>query len=276
MRDAIVVEDLGKQFCRYHLDRPMTVIEALVRGLSRMRPVERFWALHGVSFNIVPGRTVGVVGSNGAGKSTLLRLIGGVGRPDRGSVRVHGRIGALLELGAGFHPDLTGRENTFVNGVIAGLTRRQITQRFDAIVAFAELEESIDNPLRTYSSGMQMRLGFAIATQTAPEVLLIDEVLAVGDLAFQRKCLQWIAQFKAQGNTIFLVSHDTTLVCELCDEAIWLHGGRTVAHGEPDVVVGQYVAEMQAETRRRTPEEWATPRSEKGILRPPHRWEVDA
>jgi lipopolysaccharide transport system ATP-binding protein len=196
---------------------------------------------------------VGVVGPNGAGKSTLLRLLGDVGRPDEGQVTVHGRIGALLDLGVGFHPDLTGRENVFINGVIAGLTRREVAQRFDSIVAFAELEEFIDNPLRTYSTGMQMRLGFAVAAHTDPEILLIDEILAVGDLAFQRKCLDRIDRFKAQGCTIVLVSHDATSIQQLCDEALWLRRGKLVAYGPADVVAEQYIAEMSAETQRRTP-----------------------
>lgn len=253
MPDAVAVQNLGKRFRRYHADRPTTLKEALLRGLRQMKPAEYFWALRGVSFGVAPGRMVGVIGPNGAGKSTLLRLIGGVGRPDEGSVEVQGQIGALLDLGAGFHPDLTGRENVFINGVIAGLTRHEVAQRFDSIVDFAELEAFIDNPLRTYSTGMQMRLGFAVAAHTEPEILLIDEVLAVGDISFQRKCLERIAQFKAEGCTIVLVSHDTTLIQQLCDEALWLRAGRVAAHGAADVVAGQYVAEMTTETRRRTP-----------------------
>lgn len=250
MRDVILVEDLGKQFPRYHPNRPRTLQEAVLQGLRRIRPVERFWALRDISFRVPRGRMVGVIGLNGAGKSTLLRLIGGVGRPDEGRVEVHGRIGALLDLGAGFHPDLTGRENVFISGVIAGLTRREVEQRFDSIVAFAELEESIDSPLRTYSTGMQMRLGFAVAVHIEPELLLIDEVLAVGDAAFQRKCLDRIAEFQRRGCTILLVSHDATLVRQLCDEALWLRSGRLVAAGSADGVVGQYLASMAIKTRR--------------------------
>jgi lipopolysaccharide transport system ATP-binding protein len=255
MRDAIVVQNLGKRFRRYHADRPTTLKEALLCGLRRMKPAEYLWALRDVSFRIAPGRMVGVVGPNGAGKSTLLRLLGGVGRPDEGQVTVQGRIGALLDLGIGFHPDLTGRENVFVNGVIAGLTRREIARRFDSIVAFAELEEFIDNPLRTYSTGMRMRLAFAVAAHTEPEVLLIDEVLAVGDVSFRQKCFEQIHQFKREGCTILLVSHYVDQVQKLCDEALWLREGRLVAHGVPEVVTGEYVTEMMAETRRRTPAE---------------------
>jgi len=253
MPDAIVVENLGKRFRRYHADRPTTLKEAVLRGLRRMTPVEYFWALHEVSFRIAPGRMVGVVGPNGAGKSTLLRLLGGVGRPDEGQVTVPGRIGALLDLGVGFHPDLTGRENVFINGVIAGLTRREVTRRFDSIVDFAELEDFIDQPMRTYSTGMQMRLGFSVAVHTDPDILLIDEILAVGDLAFQHKCLERIEQFRAEGCTIVLVSHDASAIKRLCDEALWLRHGRLVAYGPADVVARQYAEEMSAETRRRTP-----------------------
>jgi len=242
MGSAIIVQGLGRQFRRYHLDRPWTLQEAVQRGLRRMAPVERFWALREVSFSVAPGRALGVVGPNGAGKSTLLRLLGGVGRPDEGTIEVHGRLGALLELGAGFHPDLTGRENLFINGLISGLTRREVATRLESILAFAELQDFIDNPLRTYSSGMQMRLAFAVAIHTDSEIFLIDEVLAVGDLSFKRKCLERIAQLKREGCTMVLVSHNPTTIREFCDEAIWLQAGRIVAHGAPDVVVGQYAA----------------------------------
>ncbi|HEX6387562.1 MAG TPA: ABC transporter ATP-binding protein, partial [Anaerolineae bacterium] len=244
---------------------PNSFIEAFVRGLRWLRPAERFWALRDVSFAIPAGRMVGVIGNNGAGKSTLLRLIGGVGRPDVGYVRTHGRIGALLELGAGFHPDLTGRENVFVSGVISGLTRREVQERFHDIVAFAELEAFIENPLRTYSSGMQMRLAFAVAAHIEPDILLIDEVLAVGDVAFQRKCLDRIAQFKAQGCTVVLVSHEATLVRELCDEVLWLQKGQLVAQGAAEVVVSQYLAEMSSETQRRTPTAYPTIQTTNGM-----------
>lgn len=253
MTDAIVVSNLGKRFRRYNPHRPRTLQEAVLGGLRRLKPGDYFWGLRHVSFKVAAGSAIGVIGQNGAGKSTLLRLIGGVGRPEEGRVEVQGRIGALLDLGASFHPDLTGRENVFVSGVIGGLTRREVEQRFEAIVAFAELEAFIDNPLRTYSTGMQMRLAFSVAAHIEPDILLIDEVLAVGDLAFQRKCLERIARFKARGCTILLVSHDAQLVRELCDEAIWLREGESAAHGAADVVVGQYVAAMRAETKRRTP-----------------------
>jgi lipopolysaccharide transport system ATP-binding protein len=246
MEFAISVNGLSKWFYRYHADRPWTLHEALVKGLRRLRPLDPFWALRDVSFSVAPGCVLGMVGPNGSGKSTLLRLIGGVGRPDEGSIEVNSQIGALLDLGTGFHPDLTGRENVFVSGVISGLTRRQVAQRFDSIVAFAELEQFIDNPIRTYSSGMQMRLGFAVAIHSEPEILLIDEILSVGDHSFQCKCFDRITQFKSAGCTIILVSHDTSLVREFCDEVLWLSSGRLMVHGRPDEVVDQYIAAADA------------------------------
>lgn len=247
MSDAIIARGVGKQFRRYHRDRPKTLKEVFIRGLHRMKPIEQFWALRDVTLTVPPGRMLGIVGGNGSGKSTLLRLVGGAMRPNEGSVEIEGRVGALIDLGAGFHGDLTGRENTFVNGVIAGLTRSEVASRFESIVDFAELEEFIDSPLSTYSTGMQMRLGFAVAVHTQPDVLLIDEALSVGDLSFQRKCLERISRFKAQGAAIVLVSHEPKLVQEMCDQVLWLHKGRLVACGEPDVVVGEYVAFMSGD-----------------------------
>jgi lipopolysaccharide transport system ATP-binding protein len=250
MKDAIVVQNLSKRFRRYHPDRPWTLQEAVLGGLRRLRPVEQFWGLRDVSFTVPVGKVVGVVGINGSGKSTLLRLVGGVGRPDSGTVTVNGRIGALLDLGAGFHPDLTGRENVFVAGVVAGLTRRDVVRRFASIVEFAEVENFIDHPLRTYSTGMQMRLAFAVAIHVDPEILLIDEVLSVGDLGFQRKCLDRIGEFKARGCSILLVSHEASLIREFCDKALWLSGGRLVMQGQAGLVVDHYVEEITAGARQ--------------------------
>jgi len=248
MGHPIVVQGVSKQFRRYHHGRPRTLHEVLLRGLCHWRSTEGFWALRDVSFSVAPGHMAGVIGANGAGKSTLLRLIGGVGRPDTGRIELNGRIGGLLELGAGLHGDLTGRENVYISGVVAGLTRREVEQRFEAIVDFAELQEFIDNPLRTYSTGMRVRLAFAVAVHIEREILLIDEVLSVGDLAFRRKCMERIAQFKTQGRTILFVSHDIRSIVELCDEALWLHGGRIAAYGPADAVVDQYVAAVKAAT----------------------------
>lgn len=253
MSEAIIVERLGKSFCRYHANRPRTIMEAVLSGWRGMRTAERFWALRHISFTVAPGQMLGILGKNGAGKSTLLQLIGGVGFPDEGRVKVNGRIGALLDLGAGFHPDLTGRENILVTAVVAGLTRREVARRFHAIVDFAELEQFIDNPVRTYSTGMQMRLAFAVAVHTNPEVMLVDEFLSVGDLSFQSKCLERITQLKAEGCAIVLISHDAGQIQTLCDKALWLRQGQIVAHGEPEVVAGQYVTEMRSITQQRTP-----------------------
>lgn len=249
----IIVQNVSKKFRRYHPARPTTLLETIIHGLNHLKSVGEFWALQDITFSIPAGRMVGIIGTNGAGKSTLLSLIGGVGRPDTGSVQTKGRIGAMLNLGAGFHPDLTGRENVFISGVIYGLTSREIEKRFDEIVAFSELEDFIDSPLRTYSSGMQMRLAFAVAAHIEPDILLIDEVLAVGDLVFQRKCLERIKRFKEKGCAIVLVSHDLGVVQQLCDEVIWLKDGHIIGQGPSEVIVGQYKMEMTAETRRRTP-----------------------
>lgn len=246
MPDLIAVQGLGKKFRRYHPNRPRKLKQVFTRGYRHLRPQDEFWGLRHVSLAVGVGRMLGVIGHNGAGKSTLLRLIGGVGRPDEGHITTRGRIGALLDLGAGSHPDLTGRDNIMLHGVIAGLTRRQVLSRFDSIVAFAELERFIDNPLRTYSSGMQMRLAFAVAAHTDPDILLIDEVLSVGDAAFQKKCLQAIREYKRNGCAILLISHEMNQIQELCDEVCWLHGGQVVACGEAEATCAQY---MEAMTR---------------------------
>jgi lipopolysaccharide transport system ATP-binding protein len=245
MNQAIVIQDLGKRFRRYRKDRPFTLQEAVVTGFGRLQPLDWFWALREISFSVPYGEVLGVIGANGAGKSTLLGLIGGIGRPEEGRLEVNGRVGGLLELGAGFHPDLTGRENVIVNGIICGLTRREVDRRFAEIVAFAELEGAINDPLRTYSTGMRMRLGFSIAAHTEPEILLVDEVLAVGDIAFQQKCLDRIKQYQKRGCTIVIVSHNTNQIREFCDRVIWLQAGRIQACDGPALVVSQYEQAMQ-------------------------------
>jgi lipopolysaccharide transport system ATP-binding protein len=215
--------------------------EALSRGFGRLRPTTRFWALRDISMDVPQGASVGLVGPNGAGKSTLLRLIAQVGRPDTGSIEVQGRASALLDLGTGFHPDLTGRENVLLTGVISGLAKREVKDRFDEIVAFSELESFIDNPLRTFSTGMRLRLAFAVAALVDPEILLVDEVLVVGDLSFQQKCVRRIEQLKSKGCTLVLCTQDTALIGEMCDSAIWLNAGRIVASGPTQPVIDGYV-----------------------------------
>jgi len=250
MPGKIIVQNLGKKFRWYHPDRPSKLKQVFVRGLKKLKPVGEFWAVRQLSLEVAPGHMAGLIGHNGAGKSTLLRLIGGVGKPDEGNVSTHGRIGALLDLGAGSHPDLTGRDNVFLSGVIAGLTRHEVASRFDSIIAYAELEEFIDNPLRTYSSGMQLRLAFSVAVHTDPDILLIDEVLSVGDAAFQKKCLQSIKEFKANGCAILLISHEMDKIREMCDEVYWLNEGNTVAHGAAEQICAQYTEAMEANSNR--------------------------
>jgi lipopolysaccharide transport system ATP-binding protein len=194
-----------------------------------------------------------VIGANGAGKSTLLRVLAGVERPDEGSVRVDGRVGALLELGASFHPELTGLENIILSGVVAGLTRSEVRARLDDIVAFAQLEEFIGGPLRTFSTGMVMRLAFSIASHVDPEILIVDEALSVGDLSFQQRCIERMYEFRRQGVTIVFVSHDPSRIRELCDEVVWLRGGTVAAQGPPMDVTARYVQSQADAAKSLTP-----------------------
>lgn len=251
MAAIIQVERVSKTFTRR--TGPASFRKLLAAPWSG-RHKEQLRALQDVSFEVRAGEMLGVVGANGAGKSTLLRLLGGVEHPNSGRIAVHGRIGALLELGGGFQPDLTGRENAILAGVVAGLLRREVTCRLPEIVRFAELEDFIDAPVRTYSAGMTMRLAFAVAVHTDPEVLLVDEYLSVGDLAFQAKCTARIAALRGQGCAIVLVSHGMEQVRDLCDRALWLRHGRVVAMGEAKTVADAYEREMREETLRRTPD----------------------
>ena len=249
---SIRVEALGKRFL-VPVGGRATSLKRLFRQFPRRGDAIEFWALRDVDFEVERGEMLGVTGRNGAGKSTLLRLLGGVMRADEGRLHVRGRIGGLLQLGVGFHPDLTGRENVFTNGVIAGLTRREVAHRFDEIVAFAEVEDFIDSPLRTYSTGMRMRLGFATAIHTYPDVLLIDEVLTVGDLAFQQKCLERIDKYKADGCTIVLVSHNLEDLRNHCGRTLWLRDGRVARLGPSATVLEEFRNDLFSESLRRTP-----------------------
>jgi ABC-type polysaccharide/polyol phosphate transport system ATPase subunit len=244
---AIQVRDVHKVYRRYGRRKQFATLKsALLSGsvLRDLRPDAVFEALKGVSFDVAKGKTFGIVGRNGSGKSTMLKLIAGIGKPSSGTVRVDGRVSALIELGAGFHPEISGRENVYINGLMLGLSRREITRRFDEIVRFAELEEFIDAPVKTYSSGMYMRLGFAVAINVDPDVLLVDEVLAVGDESFTHKCLDKFAEFKRRGRTILLVTHSLDLVTRFCDEALWLDGGIAKAHGDPKRVIDTYLMDV--------------------------------
>ncbi|MBN1295426.1 ABC transporter ATP-binding protein [bacterium] len=244
MKHVVDCENVTVQFMRYR-EKNRMLRWTLLNMLRKRQPNERFYALNDVSFNIRPGETFGIVGVNGSGKSTLLKLITGIMRPDSGSIHVRGRVSALLELGAGFHPDLTGTENVFLNGSIMGLTRAEIRSRFKEIVRFSELADFIDTPIKYYSSGMYMRLGFSIAINVDPDILVIDEVLAVGDQAFQSKCLNRIRDFKRKGKTIIFVSHDLDVTNQLCSRAIWLDSGAVAARGSTQRVMDLYRERMQ-------------------------------
>jgi ABC-type polysaccharide/polyol phosphate transport system ATPase subunit len=240
----ISVEGVSRRF-RIHARETRTLKDLFVqRGRSEATDV---WALQDVSVDVARGEAVGLIGRNGSGKTTLLRLIAGIIKPTTGRVGAEGRIGSLLELGAGFHPDFSGRENVYLNGAIQGLRRRDIRERFDEIVAFAELEHAIDRPVRTYSSGMTMRLGFAVAAFLDADVLLLDEVFAVGDEAFQRKCFGRIFAFKEGGGTIVFVSHDASAVERLCERSVLLDAGRVAFDGPTREAVARYRRSLAAD-----------------------------
>jgi lipopolysaccharide transport system ATP-binding protein len=243
--DAIVVEDVWKRFRKSTLPSGYTTLKSLLLGRRRRKEggVSYRQVLRGVSFRVPAGETWGILGPNGAGKSTLLRLLTGIYRPDRGSILVRGRVASLLELGAGFHPEFSGRENVTLNGIVLGMSKREIQERYDAIVDFAELADVMDEPVRTYSTGMFMRLGFSIAVHSEPDVLFLDEILAVGDASFTAKCQDRIREFQAAGKTLLMVTHDLTSVQSYCSHAIRLGGGTIEDQGEPAAVVERYVRE---------------------------------
>ena len=248
MANAIELTNASKVYRRFSHRRQFATLKSalLSRSLVRdLHPHETFPALRNVTVTVPRGQTLGVIGRNGSGKSTMLKLVAGITKPTGGSVKVDGRVSALIELGAGFHPEISGRENVFINGMMLGLTKREITRRFDEIVEFAELEEFIDAPVKTYSSGMYMRLGFAVAIHVDPDVLLVDEVLAVGDEGFTHKCLDKFSDFKRRGKTILLVTHSLGLVEKFCDEALWMDAGHTKLQGDPKRVVGAYITDVE-------------------------------
>ena len=251
MSTVLTVESVSKQF---HLrgERPATVRGLITRWL-RGQPTRgrTLWALRDVSFTVEEGKLLGIIGHNGAGKSTLLRLICGLGRPSAGRIRSTGLVSGLLELGSGFHPDLTGRENILTAGLLNGRTRKQVQAGEKEIIAFAELEDFMDQPVRTYSSGMYLRLAFAVAMHFDPEILILDEVLAVGDARFQQKCLDRLATFRKAGKTLILTSHDMTQIKSLCDEVVVLEEGRVVMQGDPESAEQFYYDLMRQRTERR-------------------------
>ena len=239
MKPAITVENLTKTFDL--TGAGPASLKASILSFRRSKP-RRVFALTDISLAIEHGETVAVIGKNGSGKSTLLRIVGRVYLPTEGTVTVDGRMSTMLDLGAGFHPELTGRENIFFNGAIMGLTTDQIRSRLDRIIEFSELNSFIDAPVRTFSDGMLMRLGFAIAVETDPDILLIDEVLAVGDAAFQEKCYDRIDEFKSQGRTIVFVTHDLAAARSVASRTVWLDAGELRADGETNEVVESYLA----------------------------------
>ena len=239
MAEPVVrLDGVGKRYRLYHR-RHQSIKEILVR--RNLGEWEELWALRDVSFEIEPGQVVGVIGENGSGKSTLLKVLSGIVAPDRGEAAVRGRVASLLELGAGFQPEYTGRENIYLYGALLGVRRSEIEERMDRIVAFSELGSRVENPVKNYSSGMYMRLGFAVAVHLDPDVLLIDEVLAVGDAAFQQKCYEHLHALRRAGCTIVLVTHDLDSVSRFCERAIWLDRGRLLADGPVDYTINRYL-----------------------------------
>ncbi len=255
---AVIVSGLYKSYRRMAPGFQLRTLKSallegsLVRGLS---PEEAIAALSDVSFTVKKGEAFGFIGSNGSGKSTLLKLVAGMLRPDAGTVTVDGRVAALIELGAGFHPEISGRENVYINGAVLGLSRREVDQRLDSIVEFSGLADFIDEPVKTYSSGMYVRLGFAVAIHTSPDVLLVDEVLAVGDEAFAHRCLRKIEELLAAGRTLLLVSHSLSLMEGICDRVLWLDHGKAKMVGEPRRVADAYRQAVAEEEGRRHREE---------------------
>lgn len=222
------------------MNRVSSLKEWVVTWLSGKRTVQTFWALNDVSFDVYKGEVVGIIGRNGSGKSTLLKIISGLFPPTRGSVHVKGRIVPMLELGSGFDPELTGRENVFLNGAILGYTEAFLRERFDEILAFSELGDFIDMPLKTYSSGMMMRLAFSVATIVEPEILIVDEILAVGDEAFQRKSYAKMMELMGGGTTVLFVSHNLNQIREMCNRVVWLDHGKVVMQGDTNTVCDSY------------------------------------
>lgn len=255
---------VGKRFPVHHQPPARSLKEAALGGFRELRQRRWQWALRDVDLDVAAGTSLGLIGHNGAGKSCLLRLMGGVGHPTTGTVDVGGKVGALLELGTGFHPELTGRESALLALLIAGCTRREAQDLLPSVAAFAELEAHLDQPLRTYSSGMAARLAFAVATSTEPDLLLVDEVLAVGDLAFQQRCLARIEEHRHRGATVVLVSHDPALVAHTCEEVAWLDHGRLVTQGPTARVLAAYVEANETAARAATPADLAPVLSTQG------------
>jgi len=273
MRPIINIENVGKQY-RVASERRAayaTLRDALVgafdrsvkrlTGRAERAEDETFWALRGIDLDIHPGERLGIVGCNGAGKSTLLKILSRITEPSEGRVRLYGRVGSLLEVGTGFHGELTGRENIYLNGAILGMKHAEIERNFDEIVAFAEIDRFLNTPVKRYSTGMYMRLAFAVAAHLQPEILIVDEVLAVGDAAFQKKCLGKMSQVSRDGRTVIFVSHNMGAVQSLCSRVLWLAGGRVVQEGEPSRVISDYLKTTLTTMNQQT---WSDPKTAPG------------
>ncbi|MCH5266982.1 MAG: ABC transporter ATP-binding protein [Lachnospiraceae bacterium] len=250
-QDAIIVEDI-KKFFKVYPDKNNSIKEKVL-FFNRNR-YEKRWVLEGVSFSIEKGEAVGLIGKNGCGKSTLLKLINKIIYPTSGKITVNGRISSLLELGAGFHPDMSGRENIYINASIFGLTKRQIDEKLEEIISFSELGNDIENPVRTYSSGMYMRLAFSVAINVEADILLIDEILAVGDVSFQKKCFEKLLELKQSGTTIIMVSHSLDQIQKICDKSIWIESGQVKENNHSKDVIGHYLKHMERERQERLKE----------------------
>ena len=255
--NAIEVRDVTKSF-KIYVDKGNSLKEKVL--FSKRNRYENRQVLRGISFDVKKGEAIGLIGHNGCGKSTTLKLLTKIIYPDSGSIEMCGRVSSLIELGAGFHPDMSGRENIYTNAAIFGLTKKEIDERLDDIISFSELEEFIDNPVRTYSSGMYMRLAFSVAINVDADILLIDEILAVGDAGFQTKCFNRLKEIKAQGTTIVIVSHSLGQIEQICDRSIWIHKGLIRAEGDPRDVDPQYMDYMSADRKERSKQEDAKKR----------------
>ena len=248
MESVIKIENVTKKF-RLYSDRPLSIKENIVRGMKNT--YKEFYALNDVSFEVKKGSTIGLIGKNGSGKSTLLKMINRTMFPDKGKITINGKIASLIELGAGFHPELSGRENIYNNATIFGFSKEEIDKRLPEIIEFSELEEFIDNTLRTYSSGMYARLAFSVAIHVDADILLVDEILGVGDINFQAKCANKIYEMKRNGTTIILVTHDMSTIDRLCDYAVWLDHGKKIAEGSPKEIQNAYLKYMAEEQEER-------------------------
>jgi len=239
---AVIVDNVSKRFKMY-AERNDSLKTALMRG--RKSVAEDFWALNDISFEVPQGSTFGLVGRNGSGKSTLLKCLAKTLYPDKGSIQAFGKVASLLEVGSGFHPELTGRENVFLNGSILGMSKKEVTRKFDDIVEFSGVKKFIDQPVKNYSSGMYVRLGFSVAINVDPDVLVVDEILAVGDSAFQAKCQQKFVEFREAGKTVILVTHSMANIKRMCDQAAWLDKGNLVLAGDAKTVTTAYEADIK-------------------------------